>query len=148
MTSPMISLRLAADDAEPILRISAELTALYSALLDYTTRRTGNCPNVGSGRTHAQARAEWQDKFLRNKRVVESFGVEFSPISEQEALTVAHPFLRAGAKHPTEPRRVGATEGVADLTKPYPTWRRDVARDACLHAADRTVRAWRATLEG
>lgn len=144
----VVTLRLEPADAEPILRNHAERAAFYSALLDYTTRRTGGCPNVGSGRTYDQARAMWQQKFLQYKRVVESFGVEPDHISEQEALRTAFPFLPAGARHPTERRKVGPTEGVLDLSKPYPHWCGGITQHACEHAADRTVRAWRARMEG
>lgn len=56
--------------------------------------------------------------------------------------------LPTGAKHPTERRKVRPSEGVLDVSKPYPHWRGDVAHCACAAAADRVVRAWRTKLEG
>lgn len=130
-----IRLELSIGDAEPILRQHAELAAMYSGLLDYITRRTGNDPRH-TGESLDEARERWRKVFLRCKRVVELFGVEFSPTSEAEALTVDHPYKR---------RKDGTHEH--DLKNPFPSYRRAVHAEACRQAADRTVRAWRAVLE-
>jgi hypothetical protein len=142
-----ITLTLRADDAEPILREAAIDAAKFSAFLDTITRRTGNSP-CNSGETLEAARKRWQKRFLRAKRIVESFGVEYQPTSEQETLTVAYPYVGGTTKlMDVGGIKFGMRSGSKpDYDHPYPHYRGEVHAEACRHAGDRVVRTWRATI--
>jgi len=142
-----ITLALRAEDAEPILRLHAELAARYGAFCDHITRKTVERPNAYT--PIEEARAEWLAKFLQAKRVVESFGLEYEPTSEAETLTVYVP------DKVLKSRIVKGVAGmsfrlidksVPDPKNARPKWRGGVHQEACRHAAERVVRRWRAAL--
>ncbi len=150
-----VTITLRRDDAAPILREAANDAAHYGAMLDYVTRRTVDV----SGRTYAgqihwytgkrtvdnfdELRKEWRDKWLRAKRIVEAFGVEPSGVSEEEAIGIQYGWLKTGAKHPRENRKVRAGEGVQNYDEQWPKLRGSIFHEACRQAAERTVRAWK-----
>lgn len=138
-----INLALRATDAEPILREAARDAAKYSAYLDCITRQTGNSPK-SSGESLADARKDWQAKFLRAKRIVEAFGVEYEQTSEQETMTVDYPFVGGKTKvMDIAGVKFGMRSGSRpDYANPYPYYWSGVHAEACRHAAARTVRKW------
>jgi len=143
-----ITLDLRPEDAAPILREAAEEAAKYGAWCDYIDRRTGNCPRE-YGESLDDARKRWMTKFLRAKRVVEAFGVEYEPTSEEETMTVDHPWVGGKTKVLKIPGigPIGMRSGSKpDFSKPFPSYRREVHAEACRQAAKRVVRAWRAAL--
>lgn len=134
-----VTLELRADDAEPILRKAAYEAAKFGAWCDYITARTYNPPG-----SPAQRKKEWLANFLRAKRIVETFGVEYEPTSEQETLTVGYRYVGGRAEN-----IVGFTVirgSKPDYSNPVPQYRGEVHSQACHAAADRVVRAWRRTL--
>lgn len=136
-----ITLTFEASDIEPILRRAATDAARYSAYVDYFTKRTGNLPLAFSEKN----RAEWRAQFLRAKRIVEAFGVEYEQTSEAETLTVGYPWV--GGK--TRRGELGfniTTGSVQDFKNPFPSYRREVHSQACYAAAERVVRRWWETL--
>jgi hypothetical protein len=141
-----VTLTLRADDAEPILREAAREAASYSALCDHMTKRTVGLPchvkNID------ERKKEWQAAFLRAKRIVESFGVEYDATSEAETLGVyipdkvlkSHIVRVAGVAF----RRVD--KSVPDPKNAMPLFRGAVHSEACKAAAARVVGRWRKTL--
>lgn len=149
-----IDIRLLPSDAEPILRQAAHDAAKFGAFADFITPNTVKTPaRNGMSTTRAQRqawfredRAEWQAAFLRAKRIVEAFGVDYEPTSEQETMTFYFPHVggttRKGAMG------FSITEGSRpDYDDPLPQYSSGVHAEACRQAADRVVRAWRASLE-
>jgi hypothetical protein len=139
-----ITLQIRQDDAEPILRQAAMDAAKFGAWLDYITRKTVNQPSAW-GNTFEDRRKEWQEHFLKAKRMVEAFGLEVEPTSEGETLEVYIPMKN-------EKRKLKVIAGLAfnevsggepDYAHPLPSWRRSVHEEACRQAADRVVRRWR-----
>lgn len=134
-----ITLTILADDAKPILWQAAFEAAKFGAWTDYFASHVGNLPS-------GMDRKTWQGRFLKAKRMVEVFGVEYEPTSEAETLTVDYPWeggtreFVAGVGYVTS----GQTQ---NLNLPYPSYRREVHTKACEAAADRVVRRWRASLE-
>lgn len=144
--SKTITIALCLEDAEPMLRQAAKEAAEFGALLDYVTRKTGNVRQRNMGERYDDARARWQKRYLKAKRMVEAFGIEYEPISEGEALTVGYRYV--GGK--TTIRRMPGigpvqwTEGSKpDYDHPYPEMRGEIMTQACIAAADRVVRRWR-----
>jgi hypothetical protein len=146
MAKATITLTMRPQDAEPILLDEARKAALYGAWCDYITPKTVNSP--GRWNMLAEDKKRWQAQFLRSKRIVEAFGVEYEPTSEEETLTVYIP-------QKNEKRRVrniagiGFTEvsgGEPDYAHPLPEYRKAVHHEACWQAAHRVVARWRATL--
>lgn len=141
----MINIMLRADDAEPILRVAAFDAARYGSLCDYITAKTYGAPWSLSGQSSAEQKAGWNARFLKAKRMVEAFGVEYEMVSEAETLTVHIPMKNQKRK----PRVIAGmtfnevTGGEPDYKNPQPEYRRGVHEDACKAAADRVVRAWR-----
>lgn len=135
-----VTLQLRADDAEPILRKAAFDAAKFGAWCDFITRKTWDAPG-----TVDSDRKTWQQNFLRAKRTVESFGVAYSPTSEEETVSVHYPHRIGGVR-----KRAGAfnvlTGSKPDMNRPEPIYRSGVHADACRAAVDRVVKAWRATL--
>ena len=84
-----ITVTLRATDIEPFLRKAAKDAALFSAWCDYITTQTHNPPSWAF-MSVADAKKEWLARFLQAKRIVESFGIEYEPTSEEETLTVEH----------------------------------------------------------
>jgi len=125
------------DDLEPILRKAAYDAAMNSALVDHITPRTWHAPTWTNPKAFRGCQAEWQGRFLRAKRLVEAFGVEYEPTSEEETLTVWWRHKKQGA--------VG-NEWNPDYDNPEPSYRGVVHAEACRAAADRVVRRWRAVL--
>ena len=145
----MVDLKMRVEDAEPILRTAAFDAARYSAFCDYITPRTYNPPAAHSGRSLADQKKIWRDRFLKAKRMVEAFGVEYEMTTEQEAMTVHIPMKN-------EKRTLVKVGGMAfnrlsggepDFKNPRPAYRGAIHQEACNQAADRTVRRWRAGLE-
>jgi hypothetical protein len=144
----MITLELRAADAEPILREAAEHAAMYGAWCDHFTRRTVNAP-FGSDNFDDRKRL-WQERFLRAKRIVAAFGIEYEQTSEEETLTVYVPdkvlkshIVKAGGiafRH--------IDKSVPDPKNAQPAYRKEVHREACRAAADRVVRRWLAVQAG
>lgn len=118
-----ITLELRAEDAEPILRQAAIDAAKFGAYLDFITIRTWNAPGLG-GPNFKFDRALWREIFLRAKRTVESFGVDYEQTSEPETIS----------RYDGEPYN-GA-----------PVLISDVHSCACRAAADRVVRRWKESL--
>lgn len=137
-----VTLELRTDDAEPLLRQAAEDAAKYGALCDYITKRTGNCPQRGFSETLDDARKRWQAIFLRAKRIVESFGIEYEPTSEEETLTVDFPH-EGGTRKVIGGLFAMTTGSKQNFKKPFPSYRREVHSEACRAAAGRTVRKWK-----
>lgn len=144
MTRKTITLTVQPDDVEHILREAARSAALNGALCDYITSKTDNAPTWGS-LTVAQCKKEWSERFLRAKRIVEAFGVEYEPTSEQETLTVSYEWTK-GRRETTGLGFVRIVDSKPDYNKPLPCYRREVHSEACKSAADRVVRKWRAGL--
>ena len=140
-----INLTLRADDAEPILRAAAMDAARYGSWCDYITAKTYNPPFAGNGQTCAEQKAGWNARFLKAKRMVEAFGVEYEMVSEQETLTVHIPMKneKRTPRNIAGMKFIEVTGGEPDYRKPMPEYRRGVHDDACRAAADRVVRAWR-----
>ena len=139
-----VTIDLRVEDAEPILHEAAYEAAKFGAWLDHITRRTYNPPSALT----TENRARWQAKFLRAKRIVESFGVDYEPTSEEETLTVYIPMKNETRKLKTVAgfQFTEVSGGEPDYAHPQPQYRRGVHEQACLEAAKRVVRAWRATL--
>lgn len=139
-----VDLKLRVEDAEPILREAAREAALYGGWLDHITSRTFGSP-AGSLETHDDARKRWTLKFLQSKRLVEAFGVEIEPTSEEETLT-ATPTYEGGKR-----RSVGmftvVTGQTPNFKKMKPQYRREVHAEACRQAADRVVRRWHESMK-
>jgi hypothetical protein len=137
-----ISITLRQQDAEPILRRAAYDAAYYGSWCDYITPRTYSF-NL---RVDADAKKRWRDNFLRAKRLVEAFGIEYEQVSEEETLTVYIPFKNEKRKL----RKVGGfgftvlEGGVPDYDNPQPAYRGTIHTYACHAAAERVVRRWRA----
>ena len=146
-----ITLELRPEDAEPILRKAAQDAAKWGALLDYATRKTGNLRDRGYGESYEDARKRWQQSFIKAKRMVEAFGVEYEQTSEAEALTVDYRLVGGKVKVLNLSGSVGKvgvrTGGEFDYKHPYPAFRGEVHSQACYAAADRVVRKWRALIE-
>jgi hypothetical protein len=142
-----ITLQLRPDDAEPLLAAAARDAAQFGAWCDYIDQRTVNAP--GSGWQNLAAdKKKWLAEFLRAKRIVEAFGVEYEPVSEAETLTVYIPMKNekrklidvAGFKY------TRCTGGEPDYKHPQPSYRRGIHGEACGHAAARVVARWRKLL--
>lgn len=140
-----LSITLRTDDAEPILRQAAYDAAKFGALCDHMTAKTHDAP-TGFSESVADARKRWSEQFLRAKRIVEAFGVEYEPTSEAETLTLWHDYV--GGKTRKTEMGFRVTEGSQpDYKHPRPAYRREVHTHACHAAADRVVRAWRHSLQ-
>lgn len=147
-TIQKIALTLHADDVESFLRQAADDAARYSALVDHMTPRTYQSP-WRSGVPFEAQHKEWNARFLRAKRIVEAFGVEYEMTSEAETLTVHIPMKGQKRKMHTVAglaRFATLSGGVPDLKHPLPCYFGGVHAEACRQAADRTVRKWRAML--
>src|ERR1035437_9101297 len=92
-----VTLTLLADDAEPFLLQAAEEAAKFGAWCDYITAKTYNAPNWGNMEL-ADRKKEWREKFLRAKRIVESFGVDYEQTTEAETLTVNYDYVGGKTK--------------------------------------------------
>lgn len=141
---PNVTLTLRADDAEPILRKAAYEAAKFGAFVDYITRKTYNAPG-----NYFVMHGQWQDWFLAAKRIVEAFGIEYEPTSEEETLTVHFDYV-GGTRHPRKIAGmtfVEVRDSKPDYKHPRPAYRRDVHSQACHAAAERVVKAWRETLK-
>lgn len=146
--STTITLALRAEDAKPILRQAAYDAAKYSAQLDYCMKNIGNHPRW-SGSTFADWRKEITDRFLKAKRMVEAFGVEYEQTSEQETLTVDWRWVGGKSKLV---RIAGiafneVTGSQPDYDNPFPSYRGEVHSQACHAAAGRVVRTWLGTMQ-
>jgi hypothetical protein len=142
-----IDLTLLDDDAAPILREAAEDAAKFGAWLDYITRKTWQAPS-NTGERLDDARKRWQARFLRAKRIVEAFGIEYEATSEQETMTVTYRSVGG-----TRTRKVigrlafNVINGSRlDYDHPEPCYRSEVHAEACRQAAKRVVHRWRAAL--
>ena len=81
--------------------------------------------------------------------MVEAFGVEYEPTSQDETLTVDYRYVGGTTKVKNFPGigPVGwSTGSKPDYDHPYPSYRGEVHSEACRQAADRVVRRWRETL--
>lgn len=142
-----VTLDLRIEDAEPILRTYAEIAAKYGALCDHITPRTVERPSHSI--PLADCKKDWNDKFLRAKRIVESFGIEYEMTSEAETLTTYIPD-KVLKSHLV--KIAGMTFRHIDKSKPdpknaRPQYRSGVHAEACRQAADRAVRKWRLSLQ-
>lgn len=140
-----ITLELRPEDAEPILRQAADDAAKFGAWVDYIDRRTYDSPK-GRGETLEEAKKRWRGKFLAAKRIVEAFGVDYEPTSEEEALGVYFHYVGGSRKL----KKIGGiafnvvTGSRPDFSNPHPQYRKEIHAEACRQAADRVVRRWRA----
>ena len=148
MSAKTVTITLRVEDVESWLRQNAGEAAKYGALCDYITRRTYNVRYRGYGESLDDSKQRWQRLFLKSKRIVESFGVEYEPTSEQETLGVHIPMKN-------EKRKTRVVAGMAfcevsggepDYKNAMPEYRGEVHSQACHAAADRVVRKWRASL--
>lgn len=120
---------------------------MYGALVDYVTQRTGgNQPERGYGyaKTFPECRENWRRKFIEAKKLVECFGVDYEPTSEEETITVGygtkpHP----DASHRRQAAKIGFNAVVTDYDKRHPEYRQSVHLEACQQAAKRVVRKWK-----
>lgn len=144
-----INLTLQADDAEPFLRESAKAAAKFGAWCDHIGSRTCGRPSWGD-MSLVDAKKEWMAKFLRAKRIVESFGVDYEQTSEEKTLTVGYRYVGGKTKIVDLGPGLGKVRmnsgSQPDYKNPYPEYRRAVHEEACRQAADRVVRRWRAAL--
>lgn len=143
-----INITLRTDDAEQILRAAALDAARFSAWVDYVTPKTHEAPFASNGQTRAEQKARWKERFLKAKRMVEAFGVEYEMTSEEETLTVTYRWIGGKAIRRTV-GNLAFNEIVGskpDYANPEPCYRRNVHEEACRAAADRVVRRWRAGL--
>ena len=62
-----------------------------SAFCDHITRRTYDGPEWRQGETYEDRKKRWHAEFIKAKRIVEAFGVEYEPTSEGETLTTHIP---------------------------------------------------------
>lgn len=145
-----VTLTLRADDAEPILREAAKDAAKFGAWCDYITKRTVNSPARNENSSNlVDIKRAWQTKFLTAKRVVESFGVEYEPTSEQETLGVYIPIkvLKSHAVNLGGLARLRhIDESEPDPANARPEYQPMIHSEACKQAAERVVRKWRETL--
>jgi hypothetical protein len=143
-----ITIELRPEDAEPILRQAAYEAALYGGRWDYINRRTYNYPGSGS---LEDLRAGWKERFLKGKRMVEAFGIEYEQTSEEEAMTISYPYTKnekvkiVNLGPPLGSVRV-RSGGETDWKKPTPTYRGGVHETAAHAAADRVVQKWKAAM--
>ncbi len=142
-----VTLELRVEDAEPILRKDAYEAAKYSAWLDHITKRTVSSP-CSTSRDFDADRKDWNLKFLSNKRLVESFGIDYEILSEQEVLGVYIPEKvlksRIVKLAGFSIREVQKSE--PDPANAQPRYQSSICLEACKQAADRVVRNWQATL--
>lgn len=138
-----VTLTLRADDAEPILREAAFTAAKFSAFCDFLTRNTVGLPCDWNRLD--ERKKEWQVVFLRAKRVVESFGVEYERTTEEETMTVYVPdkVLRSHIVNVGGIRMRHVDKSVPDPKRAMPQLRAAVHSEACHAAAERVVRRWR-----
>lgn len=142
-----VTIELPVEEAESILRSHAGIAARFGAYLDYITRRTYQMP--GPEYTAFDDRRKiWNEKYLGSLRVVRAFGIEPERTSEEETLTVHIPM-----KNEKRKLRVIAgmqfnevSGGEPDYKHPIPEHRVRVHLEACIAAAERTVRKWKETL--
>lgn len=148
--SRTVMLALRADDAEPVLWQAAKDAAYYGALVDFIDRRAVNSPwHMESGESLEYRRKAWQQRFLRAKRTVESFGVDYEQTTEAETLGtyIPHKTLKS---HLVE---VGGLtfrqidKSVPDHKNARPRYLGEPHRKACNAAADRVVARWVALLK-
>lgn len=147
--SKTITIELRLEDAEPILRHAAREAAEFGSLLDYVTRKTGNRRHQGHGESYEDARKRWHQRFVKGKRMVESFEVEYEQVSEGETLTVDYQWVGGTRKIMKIPGigPVGVTSGSEpDYNHPFPSCRGEIHAEACRRAAERVVCRWRAAL--
>jgi hypothetical protein len=122
-----ITLTLRVEDAEPILAEAAYEAAKFGSLLDYVPRKCWNSPRRSGVRvTHEQQNEDWRARFLRAKRIVESFGLEYEQPSEAETIDMLY--------------------DECDEKKLVPRYRGEVHREAAKAAAGRVVRRWKERL--
>jgi hypothetical protein len=140
-----VTVALQADDAEPILRKAAYDAAKYGAWCDHINRRVYNLPVTPT----EENRKHWQQCFLRAKRTVEGFGVDYEPTSEAETLSVHWPdkVLKSHLVNVAGMRFRHIDKSVSDPKNAMPSYRGEVHSQACHAAAERVVRAWRETLQ-
>lgn len=146
MHTKTITLDIRTEDAEPILRQYAELAARYGALVDHMTKRTVGRPS--SSLPLDECKAEWQEKFLRAKRIVESFGVDYEMTTAEETLTTYIPdkVLKSHLVKVAGVTFRHVDKSIPDPKNAMPQYRSGVHAEACKAAADRVVRRWRAAL--
>lgn len=151
MSKQTVTITLSIDDVESFLRRNAIDAAKYSAYCDYFSKRTYNMPTWG-GLRFDDLRKEWNERFLRAKRIVESFGVEYEMTSEEETLTISYPYwinetVKIRDLGPSLGKVRMRSGGEPNYKRPLPTYRGGVHDEACKAAADRVVRRWRAMLQ-
>jgi hypothetical protein len=149
-----VTITLPADDLEPTLRKYAFEAARYSAWCDHIQPyRTymGPGPGYGSRLTAQEVKAEWREKFLRGKRIVEAFGIEYEQTSEDETVYISYPHMKGEKRERVNVGGLMAftrvSGGTADFKKPEITFRGGVHEEACNQAAERVIRKWRASLK-
>lgn len=141
-----ITLTLRTDDAEPILRNAAFAAARYGGFLDHFTRKTVDMPNVYYTRGgYDVVREEWTKNFLAAKRIVEAFGIEYEPTSEEETLTIyiPHKVLKSHLVNAGGVTFRHIDKSIPDPTNSRPMFRGQIHTEACNAAAERVVRKWR-----
>lgn len=139
-----VTITMLCADAEPFLRTAAEEAAKFGAWIDHITLKTYHAPSRGS-LSLADSKVEWRRQFLRAKRIVESFGVEYELTSEEETLTVYIPSKNEKRKR-VMVAGMAFTEvsgGEPDYKNPQSSYRGAVHSEACRQAADRVVRRWK-----
>lgn len=143
------TLTLPIEDAEPILRKAAYEAARFGGFLDYIGRKTylprGMPGPHGDG--YDASRQIWQARFLKAKRMVEAFGVEYEQTTEPEALGTTYPYWKnekVRRRHvPGIGMMIHREGGEPDMKRPVTTYQGNIHDDACEAAAERVVRRWR-----
>lgn len=145
----VVKITLQVRDARPILWQAARDAAYYGSLTDYITLRTWNAP--GARKPIADLKVDWRRKFLAAKRVVNSFGVDYFAVSEEDTVNPkGHvPYvggrvkkLRLGSLG-----TIGMREGARpDPKKAEPQYKGAHHLQACDAAADKTVEFWLSTM--
>lgn len=142
-----ITLSLRAEDAEPILRKEAYDAAKYGSMVDHIPRKCWNHPK-GYGVDHDKQKAIWSERFLRSKRIVESFGIDYEPVSEAETITLRYEEIkRTKARRNIAGMTFREIETVGYNSKKFEAhYISEYHSQACQAAADRAVRRWRESL--
>lgn len=140
-----VTLTLQIPDARPILHHAAYDAAYFSALVDYVTTKTANRPG-GFANSLADAKVEWNRKFLRARRVVNSFGMDYERIPEEEVINPKGYVPYEGGTRKLE--KVGGVSFVRvegskpNYKKAGPMFRGEAFRAACKVSAERVVTLW------
>jgi hypothetical protein len=130
-----VTITLHVDDAEVMLREAAYEAAKFGALCDYATRRTSSTPRKFK-ESLEDAMARWRERFIRGKRVVEAFGLEYERTSEEETMTMRAALKQVYANGIAYERGLTASA----YKKPKQEYRGSIHDEASKQAAERVVK--------